>query len=434
MTATLPFLTSYDPIGTGEGSLDPLGLYQIADQLAVQLVPAVRERMQRIRFLTAITLGSLVTEEIEDNPQNRDSSPSLVWEWLVVEAIVRACGDGDTPLGVPGTSVTRRALSQHGYLDARSYLKTPAVFGFNGVYKRLAVHLGLVDVHLRPGPNAEALLNAWVRGLDESVRSGYRSLLARWKTFVTRSTEAKPPRTRSQVGWTGNDWEMLAAVLDPTKAKVVERRCIKELLLGPNGRAQGAFPAIWALQERIPDEAYVEEALHKTLGQQAPQFKPLLDAIKGYERFARGLKDAFDLLLANASSNDLRGFVITDVSRDTSFSKCVKGLDRHFGTAHGLLGEVGPIGSMMQHLFRERFGAFAEELDAGSCALTLCTHHEAIQRGKSATGKRAWFERTGPNQIYVRQDYRAEKPEPQPGRYVHSYRSGPIRRFWRDLQ
>lgn len=47
-------LTSYDPPGTSEGTLDPLGLYQIADQLAMQLVPAVRERMQRIRFLTAL--------------------------------------------------------------------------------------------------------------------------------------------------------------------------------------------------------------------------------------------------------------------------------------------------------------------------------------------------------------------------------------------
>ena len=43
----LPFLTVYDPIGTSEGSLDPLGLYLIADQLAMKLVPGVRERMLR---------------------------------------------------------------------------------------------------------------------------------------------------------------------------------------------------------------------------------------------------------------------------------------------------------------------------------------------------------------------------------------------------
>ena len=35
MAVTFPFLSSYDPPGTSEGSLDPLGLYQIADQLAI---------------------------------------------------------------------------------------------------------------------------------------------------------------------------------------------------------------------------------------------------------------------------------------------------------------------------------------------------------------------------------------------------------------
>ena len=68
MTAAFPFLTTYDPPGTSEGTLDPLGLYQIADQLAVQLVPAVRERMRRIRFLTAMAMGALVTEGLEDDP------------------------------------------------------------------------------------------------------------------------------------------------------------------------------------------------------------------------------------------------------------------------------------------------------------------------------------------------------------------------------
>ena len=71
----LPFLTSYDPPGTSEGTLDPLGLYQIADRLAVQLVPAVRERMQRIRFLTAMAVGTFVTEGLEDDSQRRDASP-----------------------------------------------------------------------------------------------------------------------------------------------------------------------------------------------------------------------------------------------------------------------------------------------------------------------------------------------------------------------
>lgn len=67
MAFDFPFLTSYDPPGTSEGTLDPLGLYQIADQLAVQLVPAVRERMQRIRFLTAMAVGALPLPEAAAN-------------------------------------------------------------------------------------------------------------------------------------------------------------------------------------------------------------------------------------------------------------------------------------------------------------------------------------------------------------------------------
>src|SRR6266478_1528067 len=105
MTTTFPFLTSYDPPGTSEGTLDPLGLYQIADQLAIQLVPAVRERMQRIRFLTAMAVGALVTEGMEDDPQRRDASPYLVWEWLIVEALIRSKGEDPSVWGVPGTLV-----------------------------------------------------------------------------------------------------------------------------------------------------------------------------------------------------------------------------------------------------------------------------------------------------------------------------------------
>ena len=117
-----------------------VGLYQIADQLAIQLVLAVRERMLRIRFLTAMAVGSLVIEDLEGDPRHRDATPYLVWEWLVVEALTREVSADPSNWGVPGTAVTRTARAQHGYLDARSYLKTPRVFGFHGVYKRLAVH------------------------------------------------------------------------------------------------------------------------------------------------------------------------------------------------------------------------------------------------------------------------------------------------------
>src|SRR4030067_3004458 len=103
MAVTFPFLTSYDPPGTSEGTLDPLGLYQIADQLAVHLVPAVRERMQRIRFLTAMAVGAMVTEDLEGDREHRDASPYLVWEWLVGAARIPAVGEEGRIWGGAGT-------------------------------------------------------------------------------------------------------------------------------------------------------------------------------------------------------------------------------------------------------------------------------------------------------------------------------------------
>lgn len=78
--SVIPFLTSYNPPGTSEGTLDPLGLYQIADQLAMRLVAAIRERMQRVRFLTAMVLGALVTEDLESDPAQPEAPPFMAWE------------------------------------------------------------------------------------------------------------------------------------------------------------------------------------------------------------------------------------------------------------------------------------------------------------------------------------------------------------------
>src|SRR5687767_10540723 len=117
---SFPFLTAYDPPGSSEGTLDPMGLYQIADQLAVKLVPSVRERMQRIRFLTAMAVGSLVTEDLDEAQPQRDAAPYLVWEWLVVEALIRPRDTDEELWGVPGMLVTKRAFENQTYLDARS--------------------------------------------------------------------------------------------------------------------------------------------------------------------------------------------------------------------------------------------------------------------------------------------------------------------------
>ena len=430
MAFQTPYLTAFDPLGTGEGSLDPLGLYQIADQLAVDLVPAVRERMQRIRFLTAMAVGSIVTEGLDDDPMQRDGSPYLVWEWLLVEALIRKKDGDETIWGVPGTLVTRRALSQHGYMDARSYLKTPRVFGFHGVYKRLATHIGIVNVHLDPGPYAEKLVDLWARGLGLGGIAGAKPLLSRWSAAVRRSLNEKPPRTKT--GWTGEEWTELAEAFAPSSSKAGEKEYLRTLLLSVDGHTLGALPNIWKLQNEFDEEGYGEEVLHNRLVAIAPSYKPLIEAVKAYEAFARRLQDAFDLLRAEAARLDVHGFVISNIALDKGFIECVNRLHEFYGQAYRALGEV-PNANLLQSLFTNRFEIFRGPLDAGAYALALCDHHEKVQKAKSADGKRPWFDRIGNDRIYLRHPYRTTRKKIQPDRYVHDYRGRPIRRFHSDL-
>ena len=57
----------------------------------------------------------------------------------------------------------------------------------------------------------------------------------------------------------------------------------------------------------------------------------------------------------------------------------------------------------------------------------------APQRSKSADGKRPWFDSLGQDRIYIRHQFREPRRDIMPGRYVHDYRGGPIRRFYDDL-
>jgi hypothetical protein len=433
-STAFPFMTAYDPPGTSEGTLDPMGLYQIADQLATLLVPAIRERMQRVRFLTAMAVGAIITEDLEDDGTQRDASPYLVWEWLVIEALVRKMREDEAIWGAPGTLLARRALDQHGYLDARSYLKTPRIFGFNGVYKRLAAHLGLVDVNLHRGRNADALADAWARGIGYSGLTGAKLLLDKWKAGLKRSLAERPPRTKTN--WSTETWFELAKAFAPQRAMSREKKYLRDLLLSTDSRRMGAFRSLWELQPKfidLGDDAYLEESLHDNLEKKDPSYGPLLNAIRAYEAFGRSLQDAFDTLRAEASVRDVRGFSISAIAGDADLKKSVSNLHARFERAHRALGEVTGTAVSPQALFTSRFQAFGEPQDPASVAAALLVHHEVVQKAKSAEGKRPWFDRIGPDRIYVRQAYRTARRDIQPGRYVHDYRGRPIRRFYRDL-
>lgn len=432
MTPSFPFLTAHDPPGTGEGSLDPLGLYQIADQLAVELVPAVRERMLRVRFLTAIALGALVTEGLESDPRYPDTQPFLVWEWLVVEAFMRTRSTDPTVWGVAGTLVVKQALKQYQYVDARSYLKTPRIFGFHGVFKRLAVHLGLVTADLNCGPNAERLAEAWARGQGAASFAATKPLRTKWRLAVERSLKERPPRTKT--GWSAASWNELAGAFAPGQTPNAEANCLRQFLRGDENAGLGALPSIWSLLVNFAEKGFREDHLHRRLGKERPEFRPLLAAICNYERFARSLQDGFDLMRGATGVADPSGIDIKHLAGSEPFRRATEGLHDHYAAAHASLPDACSGGAAMQGLFSARFAAFAAPLTPDARATALCEHHEQIQKAKSATGKRPWFDRLGPDRVYMRYRYRQEWQEKPPEQYVHPYRGLPLGRFRRDLE
>jgi len=93
--AIAPLLSERDEAESAEGGIDPLGLYTIADALGVRLVPGVRERQTHPRFLTAFAVSLAVCEAFDDETlaSDRSSEPWLVFEWYLVEGLVRSSGE-----------------------------------------------------------------------------------------------------------------------------------------------------------------------------------------------------------------------------------------------------------------------------------------------------------------------------------------------------
>ena len=106
----LPFQTAFDPPQLAEGSLDPLGLYSVADALGVRLAPGVRERQRTPRFLTLALVGHWICQGMDED-QNPDVPPAwLVFEWLVVASLVHQLEGSDDIKGIPGREKVKEAL------------------------------------------------------------------------------------------------------------------------------------------------------------------------------------------------------------------------------------------------------------------------------------------------------------------------------------
>lgn len=429
-----PLLSEADPLEQSlEGALDPLGIYAIADSLALKLAPGVRERQAHPRYLTAMVVGMSVCERFDPDRFASDgvSSPWQVFEWYVVEALVRYFGDSDAIRGLPGRNKAMAARRNRLPLSAGNYLKTPSVFGFFGVYKLLGETIGLFD---KDGllPQGWALLEAWEhdQGLVGFHLGNGAAGSERQKLVAAVSDGLDTGATARKDGWGG--WEFLSTHLAPYNAVRREREMLWRTILGDPGdpRAHLAEFLVSDDGQRFWVSGGLSElAVHSALKRRVSgELRELLEAIAVYETFARRIQDAFDEILWRQ----------TDVKRPLSARELSSGV-----CVTRAVNEIPPMRDKLYAMLEAHgeetrlalwFEAVLEPNKPAAWVEHLLQHHIENQRRKPPNGKNPWFDSYENDTITVRSAYLRTEPVVSSDEYVHGYRARPLISFALDLK
>jgi hypothetical protein len=433
-TATIlaPLLSERDEADTAEGGIDPLGLYLIADALGIKLIPGIRERQTHPRFVTAMAVSLEVCREFDEETLASDevSEPWLVFEWYLVEGLVRAADSGHT-IGLPGSLKAARAIAEGVPLSQKRYLKTPSVFGFHGIYRLLARTLG-IEAGGRLGEAGYELLRVWSKeqGLEGFVGTSAgpgRAMRRQWADAVRDGLEkGATARSGTWVGWscfnqhlgiyrTGSkERRRLAAQLVADAAGF--RRDVIEFLISAAGQE------LWQASES-------ERRFHEALRPGARgELQLLLDAISCYETFSRLCQDAFDDALYEMTRQ--RGKTSAEqLGRLKSVQLASRRVPEMFSEAQARLEPLGEA-----HRFQAMFGSLAEPGAPAEWAARLAEHHRKTQRLKPPDGKIPWFERFDDGSYIIRPLYRRDEGGRHNDAYVHAYRMGSLWSFARDLK
>ena len=428
-----PKLSEFDPFKGAEGTLDPLGLYNIADRLATRLIPGVRERMSHPRFLTAMAVGSILAQNFDEDYLAADgqSEPYLVYEWHVVEGIIRSRGSDPKLTGLPGTLKSRACLQDGAKLSAARYLKTPAVFGFHGVYRLLANNLDIIRDGIL-GDNGAELLNIWEK---EQKLKGFLSgtngqgLKSRQQIeSALKDGMAKGAVARSG-GWDG--WDFFGSHLFHNEVPEKEREFLKKLLISTNKHSRKQVFEFLSSSEgqSVFNKNKSEKDFHKALSKSVDtETATLLETIDVYEQFARLLQDAFDDCLV--AMTDKRGKISPEeLSALPSSQDAYKKIPGLFERVSDKLEQFNQFDN-----FHTSFGLLDEKVTSAEWIKLLLTHHVRVQRQKPPGGKNPWFEQFDDGSVVIRTAYRRSKGGRHDGSYVHAYRTNSLQSFAKDLQ
>lgn len=428
-----PVLSEFDPLLEAEGSIDPLGLQAIYERLADRVLPAVTVRMRRPRFLTAMAVGARVCDGFDREQLAADgvTPPWLVFEWLVVEAIVRRRDLLTDVQGTPGVSKVANALRDFGHLNAGSYLKTPKVFGFSGVYKRLAVAAQVLTDDLDLDDAGHELVKAWeedqhLEGFSSGRDGEGANLRARMRRAVVQGMDVGHTTSQST-----DFWETLAARLEPGRPGRRERAVLFDIIRAGNRKGSATQEIVDALMSRgkvvsrLDEQTFIRDAMRHV----GPDLRAALEAVDAYESLCRPISDAFERVLqistaAHRGSIGPDDFVASKGARPL-FEKAIKGIDRVVTCQQLVDWESADIQPLIDAL---RGIKTPEDLFAA-----VVERHEAAQKAKPPNGKRPWIERTGPDKVIVRAAYARGSVEGELSAYVHEYRTPSLSGFLRDV-
>jgi len=427
----LPFLTLPDPKATGEGALDPLGLSVIGDRLAERILPGLRARMSRPRFLTAIAVCAAVCEGMEDEIAKDGVTPAyLVFEWLLVEAFVR-CADRGVTRGTPGIQKAQAAKTENEVMCARTYLRVPSVFGFHGVYKPLAIHLGIIRDDLQLDDNGYALLEIWqdeqrLPGFLQSSVIGGAGKSMRESIRLAVQDSMRAGHSKRSAGWNG--WQLLADHLTPATFGKREADFARGLLTRDTAEPRGeVFRLLKPVRGDLAESDVARTAL---LPRASTLLGERIRAVDAFETLGTLLEDAFDIVRYLSTMAGARAITSQDFEEEVLSRRLSKGLPRALLRAEEVLLEESPE---LQRTFGELARVFQRVANPLELFDAVLMRHNEVQKAKPPDGKRDWFERTPSGAAFVRTQYRLTEPVERTEHWNRPYRIDSARSFLADF-
>jgi len=434
-----PVLSLLDLDAVGEGSTDPLSLSTIYERLADRVLPAVTVRMGRIRFVTAMCAAARVCRDFDEDIVAKDgvTPPWLVCEWFVIEALVRTRDTLDDAARIPGALKVAHCIRNKRPVTDATYLKTPKVFGFSGIFRRLATTLGFLTDDLALDDVGYELLRAWERdqGLDGFLDGPDGGA---GDGILLRNSMRKAVKAGLDVGSTvirpREFWSDIAERLQPGRPggreKVVLRRALRgSHLVAAAHEAGFADEVISALIDRgtTIDRTAEPKFLRRVARNASDALAKHLAAIDAYERLCVPVAAAFDLVRHMSTTAAFGPVTADQFARHALAPRLITLL------ADGRKAvEDDPKLLEWEPDVRTLLESFGEVRRPGDLFDAVVDHHYRTQQAKPPDGKRPWVERLG-SSVILRTAYPVPERPSIADSYVHDYRTSTLSRFLRDL-